>query len=35
MYLRLLIDDELVEGYSCVPPEEPIHPGDLLSLSSA
>jgi hypothetical protein len=32
MYLRLLDSDELVEGYSCVPPEKPVDPCDFLSL---
>src|SRR5207245_10759186 len=32
MYFRLLDSDELVEGYSCVPPEKPVDPCDFLSL---
>src|SRR5256712_11846320 len=32
MYLRLLDSDELVEGYSCVSPQEPVDPCDFLSL---
>src|SRR5438309_472069 len=31
MYLRLLDSDELVEGYSCVSPQEPVDPCDCLS----
>ena len=32
MYLCLLDNDELAEGYSCVPPKQPINPCDFLTL---